>query len=55
MLVTCKLNTVNPYEWLREVLSHNINEMTTAQLRKLLPHQWKKHKPSLRLKAKLGN
>ncbi|WP_350340266.1 transposase domain-containing protein [Paraflavitalea speifideaquila] len=42
MLVTCKLNTVNPYEWLREVLSHNINEMTTGQLRKLLPHQWKK-------------
>lgn len=42
LLVTCKLNNVNPYQWLREVLSHNINEMTTGQLRKLLPHQWKK-------------
>ncbi|WP_415751044.1 transposase domain-containing protein [Chitinophaga sp. LS1] len=42
LLVTCKLNNVNPYEWLREVFSHNINEMTTGQLRKLLPHKWKK-------------
>jgi len=42
LLVTCKLNNVNPYEWLREVLSHNINAMTTEQLKKLLPHQWKK-------------
>lgn len=42
LLVSCKLNNVNPYEWLKDVLSHNINELTTSKLKTLLPHRWKK-------------
>lgn len=42
LLVSCKLNNVNPYEWLKDVLSHNINELTTSKLKSLLPHRWKK-------------
>lgn len=42
MLVTCKLNGVNPYEWLKDILSRNINEMPINKLKELLPHNWKK-------------
>lgn len=42
LLVTCKLNNVNPYEWLTDVLRHDIRNMTTEQLKKLLPHRWEK-------------
>jgi len=40
LLVSCKLNNVNPYEWLKDVLSHNFNELTTSKLRYLMPHRW---------------
>ena len=42
LLVTCKLNDVNPYEWLKDVLSHNINEMPISQIKSLLPQNWTK-------------
>ncbi len=42
LLVTCKLNNVNPYDWLKDVLNHDINELTTDKLKTLLPHRWKK-------------
>jgi len=39
-LGTCKINNVNPYEWLKDVLnrmpSHSVNK-----LEELLPHKWK--------------
>lgn len=39
-LGTCKINNVNPYEWMTDVLSriptHSVNE-----LEELLPHKWK--------------
>jgi transposase len=41
LLVTCKLNDVNPYEWLKDVLSRNLNEMPINQVKNLLPHNWK--------------
>lgn len=42
LLVTCKLNDVNPYEWLKDILSRNLNEMPINKLKELLPHNWKK-------------
>ena len=47
LLVSCKLNNVNPYEWLKDVLSHNINELTTYKLKTLLPHRWKKQESNI--------
>lgn len=41
LLVTCKLNNVNPYEWLKDILSRNIDEMPINKLKELLPHNWK--------------
>ena len=37
---TCKLNDVNPYTWLKEVLE-KIPDTKTSQLTKLLPNNWK--------------
>lgn len=37
---TCKLNEVNPYTWLKEVLE-KIPDTKTSQLQKLLPNNWK--------------
>lgn len=41
LLVTCKLNDVNPYEWLKDMLSRDIKEMPINRINQLLPHQWK--------------
>ena len=41
LLVTCKLNEVNPYEWLKDVLSRDIKEMPINRIKELLPHHWK--------------
>jgi hypothetical protein len=40
LLVTCKLNNVNPYDWLKDVLSKNLNEIPINQIKNLLPHNW---------------
>jgi len=42
LLVTCKLNDINPYEWLKDVLSRDIKEMPINRIKELLPHHWKK-------------
>lgn len=41
LLVMCKLNDVNPYEWLKDILRRNINEIPINKLKELLPHNWK--------------
>jgi len=41
LLVTCKLNDVNPYDWLKDILSHDIKEMPINRINQLLPHHWK--------------
>lgn len=51
LLVTCKLNDINPYDWLKDVLSHNIQEMHINKIKELLPHHWKKN----RLQTIIGN
>jgi transposase len=45
LLVTCKLNDINPYDWLKDVLSHNIQEMHINRIKELTPHHWKKNRP----------
>jgi transposase len=42
LLVTCKLNDVNPYDWLKDILSRDIEEMPINRINRLLPHHWKK-------------
>jgi transposase len=42
LLITCKLNEVNPYEWLKDILSRDIKEMHINRINQLLPHHWKK-------------
>lgn len=42
LLVTFKLNNVNPYDWLKDVLSQNLNEIPINQIKNLLPHNWEK-------------
>ena len=44
LLVTCKLNDVNPYDWLKDVLSQNLQEMHINKIKELLPHIWKKNR-----------
>jgi transposase len=44
LLVTCKLNNVNPYDWLKDVLSQNLQEMHINKIKELLPHIWKKNR-----------
>ncbi|GHV07895.1 hypothetical protein FACS1894160_1280 [Bacteroidia bacterium] len=39
LLETCKLNNVNPTEWLTDVLNH-INEHKANELADLLPKIW---------------
>lgn len=39
LLGTCKINNVNPNEWLTDVL-HRINDTKTSQLKNLLPAEW---------------
>ena len=47
LLVTCKLNDVNPYEWLKDILSRNLNETPINKIKELLPHNWKKNQDLL--------
>jgi transposase len=39
LLVTCKLNNVNPYDWLKDVLLH-IADHPISRIDELLPHKW---------------
>jgi len=40
LMGTCKLNDINPYEWLKDVLS-KINTWPINKVHELLPHRWK--------------
>jgi transposase len=40
LLGTCKLNGVNPYDWLKDVLD-KINNWPINRIHELLPHNWK--------------
>jgi len=40
LLGTCKMNNINPYEWLKDVLD-KINSWPINRVHELLPHHWK--------------
>lgn len=40
LLITCKLNDINPYDWLRDVLT-SIPSHHISKIAELLPHHWK--------------
>ncbi|WP_110055822.1 transposase domain-containing protein [Chitinophaga sp. S165] len=40
LIGTCSMNTVNPYEWLEDIISR-INDHSVNRLSELLPHNWK--------------
>jgi len=40
LLGTCKMNNVNPYEWLKDILG-KINSWPVNRVHELLPHNWK--------------
>lgn len=40
LLGTCKVNNINPYEWLKDVLD-KINRWPINKVHELLPHHWK--------------
>ena len=42
LMGTCKLNDVNPYEWLTDVLD-KINSWPINTIHELLPHNWKRN------------
>ncbi len=42
LLGTCKINNVNPYEWLKDVLER-INDHPINKISDLLPYNWKKN------------
>lgn len=42
LMGTCKLNDVNPYEWLTDVLN-KINRWPINKIHELLPHNWKRN------------
>jgi len=35
---------LNPYDWLKDMLSHNIQEVPINKIKDLLPHNWKKNR-----------
>ena len=43
LMGTCRINDVNPYEWLNDVLD-KINAWPINRIHELLPHNWKKSK-----------
>jgi len=45
LLGTCKLNNINPYLWLKDVLSR-INDHPINKISELLPHNWIKNQPT---------
>lgn len=42
LFATCKINNVNPYEWLKDVFD-KISDCSIQDLDKLLPHIWKEN------------
>lgn len=40
LLITCKLNDVNPYDWLKDILTR-IPSHPISRIAELLPHHWK--------------
>lgn len=42
LIGTCKMNQVNPYEWLKDVMER-INDHPINRISELLPHNWKKN------------
>jgi transposase len=42
LIGTCKLNDVNPYEWLKDVLD-KLNSCHINKIHELLPHNWKRN------------
>ncbi len=44
LIGTCKLNNVNPYKWLNDVLG-KINSWPINKIHELLPHNWKAAEP----------
>lgn len=42
LLGTCKMNNINPYEWLKDVFER-INDHPINKISQLLPHNWKKN------------
>ena len=40
LIGTCKMNNVNPYEWLKDVLER-LNDYPVNKIADLLPHNWK--------------
>lgn len=46
LLGTCKINNVNPYEWLTDVFNR-INDTKNTELKSLLPAEWSKLQESL--------
>lgn len=40
LMGTCKLNNINPYDWLKDVLD-KINNWPVNKVSELLPHKWK--------------
>ncbi len=43
LIGTCKLNDVNPYEWLKDVLD-KLNSCHINKIHELLPHKWNRNK-----------
>lgn len=41
LLLTCKLNNINPWEWLKDILIR-VSSDNTVKARDLLPHRWNK-------------
>ena len=46
LMATCKLNQVNPYDWLKYVLTH-IADHPINKINELLPHNWMKLKQNM--------
>ena len=46
LLGTCKMNGVNPLEWLTDILGR-INEHPINKIHELLPHNWIKNQTAL--------
>ena len=40
LLGTCKMHKINPWEWLKDVLTR-LPDHTINQIKELLPHNWK--------------
>ena len=45
LFATCKTNDVNPFDWLKDILTV-IPDHKANRLEELLPHNWKQNKTS---------